>query len=373
MAVLDAVRRTIYLASAVSPRLGGAVALSAFFTTRPRLRVHASAASTIAEAARADLDIRGRRVAVYAWGEAGPVVALAHGWRGRASQFAPLVRALRTAGFRVVAFDVAAHGESEPGRVDVRDWIAVLQALDRMHGGLHAVVGHSFGGFAALTALRRGLRAEAVVTIAGAGAPDAYLREFGRMMRLDPESQAELVRRFLCRIDETPTTVGPRYDAIAHPVDPRIPLLIVHGAADRQVDPEEALLLHHAHPGSRLALLDGVGHNRILAEPDLVDDIVAFVRDARREPARAALLRSRRDGSPLDGEGVDMNDSKNIQDHSLDESTSVQPQHFDDEGYVVGHVHHELTVEHETPPPTAPLGQFQEELDPRTAAGDVRG
>jgi hypothetical protein len=58
-----------------------------------------------------------------------------------------------------------------------------------------------------------------------------------------------------------------------------------------------------------------------------------------------------------------VNDSKNrIQDHPLDESTSAKPQHFDGEGYVIGHVHHELLVEHETPPPAAPLGQFQEKL-----------
>lgn len=34
-------------------------------------------------------------------------------------------------------------------------------------------------------------------------------------------------------------------------------------------------------------------------------------------------------------------DDRNIQDHSLDESTDVHPQHFDEEGYVVGHPHHE--------------------------------
>ncbi len=38
----------------------------------------------------------------------------------------------------------------------------------------------------------------------------------------------------------------------------------------------------------------------------------------------------------------------NVQDHPIDESTGVQPQHFDPEGYVVGHPHRELTVEHET-------------------------
>lgn len=51
----------------------------------------------------------------------------------------------------------------------------------------------------------------------------------------------------------------------------------------------------------------------------------------------------------------------NFQDHPLDESTSVQPQHFDADGYKVGQAHREMTVEHETPPPAAPLGQFPDE------------
>ena len=35
-----------------------------------------------------------------------------------------------------------------------------------------------------------------------------------------------------------------------------------------------------------------------------------------------------------------MTDAQNIQDHPLDESTGIQPQHFDADGYVVGAPHH---------------------------------
>src|SRR5690606_3954245 len=115
-----------------------------------------------------------------------------------------------------------------------------LDRLSRDHGGAHAVVGHSFGAFAALTAVRRGLGAGAVVAIAGAGAPDAFVREFARMMRLDPRVSAELMARFLTRVDETPTTIGPRYDAIAYPLEPHVRLLLAHGTADPQIDPEES-------------------------------------------------------------------------------------------------------------------------------------
>jgi hypothetical protein len=79
-----------------------------------------------------------------------------------------------------------------------------------------------------------------------------------------------------------------------------------------------------------------------------------------------------------------------IQDHPLDETTGVSPQHFDPEGYVVGHPHHtavanedltpEGTLIDETAPamttpatevpssaaPDAPDGQFDDQRMPTT-------
>lgn len=272
-------RAGIRAASALSPRLGGRAADAAFATTRPRMRVHPRDAAVMAGARRGELVVRGRRLAVHEWGSAGPVVVLAHGWRGRASQFATLVPVLRAQGLRVVAVEVPGHGASAGRRTDIRDWVGALRELDRLHGGLHAVVGHSFGGFAALTAARHGVRVGRIVSIAGVGAPDAYLREFARIMRLDDAVREAMTVRFLARIDETPVTIGPRYDAIADPVDPRIPLLLVHGARDPFVDPEESALLHAAHPGSRLLLVEGAGHTRVLGEPAVLEAIAEAVRD----------------------------------------------------------------------------------------------
>ena len=47
------------------------------------------------------------------WGQ-GPAVLLLHGWEGRPTQFAELIRALVRAGYGVVALDAPAHGRS-PG------------------------------------------------------------------------------------------------------------------------------------------------------------------------------------------------------------------------------------------------------------------
>jgi len=83
-----------------------------------------------------------------------------------------------------------------------------------------------------------------------------------------------------------------------------------------------------------------------------------------------------------------MTDTQNTQDHALDETTGVDPQHFDGEGYVVGHPHHttvaadDLTPEgrlietdegiesdeaaETTADPARPDGQFDDQRMPTT-------
>lgn len=85
-----------------------------------------------------------------------------------------------------------------------------------------------------------------------------------------------------------------------------------------------------------------------------------------------------------------MSDIRRTQDHALDESTDVTPQHFDEEGYVVGHPHHTAVADTdlgpdgrlvddgaplaapvgdptaETDEPDAPDGQFDSQEMPTT-------
>jgi pimeloyl-ACP methyl ester carboxylesterase len=283
---IDAARGAIRITRALSPRLGATVALSAFFSTRPRLRLHPRDAATMREAVAERLTVRGKRLVAYRWGDAGAVVVLAHGWRGRVSPFAPLVRELVDAGFRVLAFDAPAHGDSAWARTDVRDWLAALAELQARHGRFRLVVGHSFGGFAALTAARQGLETDAVAMIAGAGAPAVFLDEFGRMMRLDATTRVGLEQRFLTRLGDDTASFAARYDGLAHPLSAAVPLLLVHGTADRQLPPSASLGIHEAHPDSRLLLVEGAGHSRVLTDPAVIAAVVDLARDAVEASAR---------------------------------------------------------------------------------------
>ncbi|MGG1909502.1 alpha/beta hydrolase [Microbacterium sp. NRRL B-14842] len=173
--------RTLPAVGRVTPRLAGDLAYRLFFSTRPRMAVRAADAATHEAARRGSILVRDIPVTTYTWGGGPPTVLLLHGWRGRASQFAPLVRELVAEGLRVVAFDAPAHGSSGGRRTDIRDWVEAAQELEHTHGPFSALIGHSFGGLAALTVARTSGRSPP-----SPSSPVPRLRGFPRPVRARP-------------------------------------------------------------------------------------------------------------------------------------------------------------------------------------------
>jgi len=269
------------IAGALSPALGGRLALRAFFRTSPRMRVRDAEAATHESTRQERLRVNGKPVVAYRWGgEQAPAVLLLHGWGGRATQFAPLVRELVAEGLSVVAFDAPAHGASGGRRTDIRDWLEAIRQLDPGPGFV-AVVGHSFGGLAALTAVRDGLRTGAVAVIASAASPATFRRVFADGVGLDPATRERFDARFRARLGVDADEETRRYDAVADPLPDGVRLLVAHDRRDRLMPDADALRLHAAH-GARSTLLrtEGLGHARILGDDRVLDALVALATGA---------------------------------------------------------------------------------------------
>jgi 3-oxoadipate enol-lactonase len=103
-------------------------------------------------------------------GGSGPTVILLHGLAGWKELWTETIAALRTAGFRAIAYDQRGHGESDDGDRpwsigDLADDLAGL--LDRLDIERACVVGHSMGGRALFHfALDRPERLWALVPVA---------------------------------------------------------------------------------------------------------------------------------------------------------------------------------------------------------------
>ena len=281
---------TVRAADRIAPAIAGRLALPLFRQVRPVLPVRPAERAVREHAARGRIVVRGREIVTYSWGSGAETVLVVHGWRGRASQFAPIVRELRAEGFRVIGFDAPANGDSAGRRTDIRDYLAAIEAMQQRHGMFRVVIGHSFGALAALTAVREGTAAGGVVAIAGMADARYLVDSFAARVGVGAATADVLAGEFARRVVPDIPEPYARVDAAGRPLPDDVPLLVVHDRADREVAASESLRLHAAHgERSRLVLTDGAGHVRVLGADATLDAVTAFVTGGLGALDRAGL------------------------------------------------------------------------------------
>lgn len=276
---MNAVVRTGFRTlSAVSPTLAARVAAKLWFRI-PAPRISESSAAFLATGERFTVNVGGRPVAAWGWG-AGPTILLMHGWGGHAGQFQSIVPPLVAAGHSCVAFDAPSHGASAPGGLGARystlfEFAAALRVLaaNRQVAG---VVAHS-GGCAAVAwtlVTEPRLALPRLVFVAPFARPLAYMELFRRTLGL---SHAALER--FQRITEA--QFGFRWkdlevpEMAARTTPP--PTLVVHDRDDRETMWQDGADIAAAWPGAQMKTTSGLGHNRILRDPDVVSSVVTYL------------------------------------------------------------------------------------------------
>lgn len=223
---------------------------------------------------------------------AGPLVVLVHGWEGRGAQLGAFVEPLVANGFRVVTFDVTAHGSSPGKHATLVSWLSPLFEVSKWFGDPVCVIAHSFGCPAVSLALERGYHTQSVVYVAPPDALDAGARTFARITGIGERGEAALKSLVSARVgvrfeDQRVENFGPRM---------KTPLLVVHDEDDHDVPLSSARTYARFWPGCHLFTTRGLGHRKILRDPAVVDRVVTFV-DGHRS-STAALdrwLNSERD------------------------------------------------------------------------------
>ncbi len=218
------------------------------------------------------LDFGAQDLAAWSWGK-GPAVLLVHGWGGRASQFSGFVEPLLEAGFRVVAMDFPAHGESTGRRTNLVDMAGALRTLSRRLGTVAGVVTHSMGAAAVAHAINDGFDTDRLVFVAS----PADMTEQSKRIAAQ-HGVTETVRfRMQRKIEDR---LGVPWRHLNVPQAGRTAqsdLLVIHDREDRQVDWSDGVKIAQGWAGSRMVSTSGLGHNRILNDDDIIRQSVDFV------------------------------------------------------------------------------------------------
>lgn len=261
---------SLRLLDAVAPTVAARVGLALF--TRPRQYPRPERETEVLARGEAfKVPFGFGALPAWRWG-AGPVVVLVHGWEGRGSQLAALVDPLVDAGFTVVAFDAPAHGDAPGTYANLFKFADAITAVTAFMGPVHGLVAHSMGGAAALYALRCGLGVQRVVFVAPANAGLA-LQRFGGFVGLSSETVDRMGELLEARVGlPIEHVAGPRLAS-----DLGMPALVIHDDADRFVPWGDGAAIAEAWSGSDLHTTSGLGHHRILRDPEVVERAVAFL------------------------------------------------------------------------------------------------
>ena len=281
-AVMTAARRGIWLLSFVAPRAASRVAFELFChpLRRVAVRPHEVAAHGAATVEKVDVD--GKEIVLYSWGDGVRPVLFLHGWESRGSRVAPLVQPLLDAGFSPVSFDAPGHGAAASRGNSLPFYRLIALFVQERWGAPAAIVGHSFGVPAAFYALKTGVSAGCLVGVAGPCRFDLPPEDFSRRLGLRPSVARDLRRRVETALAPL-TDVWSALSADYRPELVTVPIFLVHDDGDQTVPLAEAERTKAAF-GERaeLVVTTGLGHSRILADADVVQRIVAFVTVAGR-------------------------------------------------------------------------------------------
>jgi pimeloyl-ACP methyl ester carboxylesterase len=255
----------------ISPALAGLLAAKLFARPRRHKRPERERA-LIARGTPVPLP---NGLSATAWG-AGPVVLLVHGWEGRGAQLGAFVDPFVAAGYRVVALDGPAHGDSAGTTTTGPEFARALETTRDAVGPLAAVVAHSFGGFTTLLAASRGLAVDSLVVIGAPSSVPEVLREFQELIGLPERAMPPMVRALERRVGAPMES----FDVATFVGRITVPMLVVHDTDDVEVPYENGTRLSELF-GARLLTTSGLGHRRILFGPDVVSAVIEFVETGR--------------------------------------------------------------------------------------------
>jgi pimeloyl-ACP methyl ester carboxylesterase len=173
-----------------------------------------------------------------------------------------------------VLFDFPAHGRSPGRRTHMLEWLRAMRAVAAAVGPLHAMAGHSFGGAAvALGMAELGMDVRGAVLLAPAIGPVLFADQFSGMIGLPRERTVGMMRHIARTVGREPETLDARRAA----AELRAPVLVVHDPADREVPWAHGQAIAEAWRGSRLLRAEGLGHTRLLRDPQILAAATEFI------------------------------------------------------------------------------------------------
>lgn len=255
---------------------------TAFFTP-PRYDAKACDLEILARGNSDRLPYEDGELAATSWGDSDrPAVLLMHGWGGARAQMTGFVEPLVSAGFRVVAYDQPAHGDSDGKQTTILQIAPTMELVRQQEGEFDAIIAHSFGTLVTSYAIaKRGFPPPLRLIYLG-----AYNRAFDALPRFQaiaklPDAVMDGFRALIH--ERLRGDSGDGIEIANEELAPQIaiPALMFHDAADEVTPIEDGRAIARNWKTAQLVETDGLGHRGALQAVEVHKQIVRFLQPSR--------------------------------------------------------------------------------------------
>jgi pimeloyl-ACP methyl ester carboxylesterase len=263
---------------AIFPRLTAKIAYKFFGTPRWRAQ-HQRPDALILAARVVDFPFKNETIKCYEWGDAAATrtILLAHGWESRGTALRMYVPDLMKKGYKIVAFDALAHGDSTGKRNNLLTNAQIIQALATHYGGFYGAIGHSFGCSSIVYAMQfldKNMSIERLVFLAVPPALLKIVEGVFRMLALPKATQ----KAFIAHIDAMTGHSIEASDVATAGKQVKVgQLLLIHDEQDEVTHIDAAKRVEAAWDNALLMISSGYGHFRIAKNPDIIRRIIEFI------------------------------------------------------------------------------------------------
>jgi len=221
------------------------------------------------------INIQGKKIQCYRWGNSPKTILVIHGWAGRATQFRRFVKPFLKSGYQVVGFDGPGHGKSDGKKTNLDEFEMTIQEIVNKVGNVKAIVAHSFGGVASLYSLTKGLPVKTLINIASPTIGDEIINTFLRAIN-GSQKTGDAFKKYVIKKSGKTFDEFSSLEFIKH-VPSELSLLLVHDEDDKDVSLAHSKELMKRYTLAKLLQTKGLGHTRILKDDQVIREIVTFV------------------------------------------------------------------------------------------------
>jgi pimeloyl-ACP methyl ester carboxylesterase len=216
-----------------------------------------------------------KKVMLYQYGKSDKKILLAHGWSGRGTQLFKIADELIKVGYSTISFDAPPHGKSSGKTSIMSEFVGTILEIEKQFGPFEAAIGHSLGGMSLLNAVKKGLTINSLTIIGSGDIVQDILDDFVAKLELKPSFSSRLRVHFENKYGEEMDN----YSGYKSAIEIAIPVLVIHDKNYLEVPFNEGINIYNHLKNGTLFLTEGLGHRKILGNPEVIGKVVRFVKN----------------------------------------------------------------------------------------------